>query len=628
MCGICGYVSKNFISYETLVSMTDSMVNRGPDGYGIWQEQISDKYVGLGHRRLSIIDLSENGRQPMVSEDDLYSISYNGEIYNFTEIRNELEKTGYHFSSRCDTEVILKAYSEWGTASFDRFNGMFAFAIVDKMRKQLIVCRDRLGVKPLYYAALGNDIVFASDLSAIIRYPEFDPRINTTALHYYLWNMYIPAPLSIYENVHKVNPGEYLEYDISTGSVVTKKWWHPYDIFDQGTLSLSREEWLDKTEDLLADAVKIRMRADVPVGLFLSGGIDSSLVASLACKNEGEVKTFSIGFNEKEYDEGEYAREIASYLGTDHHSMYCSINDAKELIREIPKAYSEPFADNSQIPMLLLSKMTSEHVTVALSGDGGDEMFGGYPNVIDLYLLYRKRHLYTLAGTGLGLAGRLLKRDMYSYDHWKAAKAKNTGTPKSIRYLDYKTAMELIDSILIAHGSDDSVSDTLVDEMEYGMPDADFRDQMLLKDIRYGLPDDMLAKVDRATMHYSIEARCPILDFRVVEAAIRMPLDIKYSDGKLKYILKSILEKQIPREMIDRPKRGFGIPINSWLHEESFMDGFKKYIDADFIRGQGLFDPDGMNRLNSAFISKPSPILDRIIWNYVVFQMWWDEYCA
>ncbi|MCR5739233.1 MAG: asparagine synthase (glutamine-hydrolyzing) [Lachnospiraceae bacterium] len=628
MCGICGYVSKNFISYEALVSMTDSMEKRGPDGHGFWQDRIDGKYVGLGHRRLSIFDLSDNGKQPMMSEDERISITYNGEIYNFIEIRKELENIGYRFSSKCDTEVILKAYSEWGTASFARFNGMFAFAILDRSRNMLIICRDRLGVKPLYYGVSDNGVYFASDMSAIMRYPEFEHRLNTDALHYYLWNMYIPAPLSIFEGVRKVQPGQFIEYDIGDGSLRTETWWHPYDVFARGPLSLSKDDWIGRIEDLLADSVNIRMRADVPVGLFLSGGIDSSLVAAMACKIGGDVKTFSIGFEEKEYDEGGYAREIASYLGTDHQSLYCSINDARELIREIPKAYSEPFADNSQIPMLLLSRMTSDHVTVALSGDGGDEMFGGYPNVLNLFSMYRKRYLYRGAGSVLGLAGKILGKDMYSYDHWRSAKAKNIRSAKRARHLDYYTAAEIIDTILNNNDKKSSVVDAMTDEMEYGLPDADFRDQMLLKDIRYGLPDDMLTKVDRATMFCSLEARCPILDYRIVEEAIRMPLDVKYSNGNLKFILKSILEKKIPREMIDRPKRGFGIPINAWLREESFINGFMSFFDGTFIREQGLFNADGMERLMNAFFSNPSPILDRIIWNYVIFQMWWEEYCS
>lgn len=635
MCGICGYISKKKIDADELVNMTNSMTKRGPDGYGIFQEQMMNYYIGFGHRRLSIFDLTNRGKQPMVSDDGKIVITYNGEIYNFKNIRRELTLKGYVFKSECDTEVILNAYREWGVDSFPKFNGMFAFGILDKDKGRLILCRDRLGVKPLYYYA-GTDIsvsdfCFASELAAIVRWQNFSKAIDYAALHFFLWNMYIPAPKTIFKDTYKLEPGSYLEISIHTGEKRIYKWWHPYQIYDKGELKLSQQDWLERIESELSDAVKIRLEADVPVGIFLSGGIDSSLVTALACETGKKINTFSIGFNEKDFDEAGYAKEIADILGTNHHNLYCSINDAKNIIKEIPKAYSEPFADNSQIPMLLLSGLTRENVTVSLSGDGGDELFGGYPHVQDSFRWYKKMWLYSVAGDALYKLNSHFDQDgEYSYKAWRYRKLSNISSRKNIRYLDYLTADKLIKSILKdeVHTEIGSLVNDMVNVMESDLPDTDFVSQFLLRDMRYGLPDDMLTKVDRATMYYSLEARTPILDYRIVEDAIRMPVEIKYKDNTLKYVLKELLYRKVPKKVVDRPKQGFGIPINKWLHEEEFFEVFDKYFNPNWIKRQSIFSVSGVYTLEESFKKQHNPILGRIVWTYINFQMWWEEYVA
>lgn len=623
MCGICGYLSKKEINRNILVKMTDAMIRRGPDGSGTIQKKIGKVNVGLGHRRLSIVDLSDNGKQPMFSEDGKYVIVYNGEVYNFQYIRTELKKYGYQFQSNCDTEVVLNAFRKWGIKSFDKFNGMFAFAILDLQTKRLILCRDRLGVKPLYYYQNKGEFCFGSDLASIMKYPFFEKNIDPEALHVYLWNMYIPSPMTVFKNTYKLEPGNWMEIDLNTGNIKKESWWHPYSIFESGNIKLQENEWLDRIERNLIDAVKFRMQADVSVGVFLSGGIDSSLVTALACEtcNNKNIKTFSIGFNERQFNEAVYAKDIADYFDTDHQCLYCSMNDAKRLVREIPKAYSEPFADNSQIPMLLLSKLTKENVTVALSGDGGDELFFGYPFVSECNRLYHRRWVSKIVRTIYKPASFGTDR-LYSHLNWKIEKIRNAVTKQNIRSLDYMTAENLVNSMILYKGS----TTRIIDIIEKNLPNVSFIEQMLLKDIRYGLPDDMLTKVDRATMHYSIEARAPLLDYRVAEDAIRMPLDIKCKDNNLKYVLKKILYKRIPEKIVNRPKKGFGIPINNWLRNKSFMSEFQKYFDIDKIRKQGIFSNDGILRMMEFFEKSPTPILDRVVWNYINFQMWWEEY--
>lgn len=631
MCGICGKIA-NHIDKRILEEMTDAMYDRGPNAKGTYIASVAGREVGLGHRRLSIFDTSEGANQPFISDDGKYVVVYNGEIYNFKEIREELK--GHCFHTSCDTEVLLHAFIEWGIGAVDKFNGMFAFAILDKESEKLILCRDRLGVKPLYYSLQGDEFFFASDLAALLKDPTYDKYISKKALHYYLWNMCIPAPFSIFENTYKLGTGEYLELDLKELKYEKKKFWDIYIETAKATKSKQNEEdILSETEKYLIEAVKMRLEADVPVGVFLSGGIDSSLVTAIASKlRGGDIDTFSIGFNEKEFDEAGYAEDIAKHLGTRHHSLYCSIEDAKDLIWEIPKAYSEPFADNSQIPMMLLSKLTRDNVTVALSGDGGDEFFLGYPTVIRNADLYGNRAINRVISAVTAPVSSALKGAIYSHKAWKVNKLRNATDAEKIINLDYYTAEKLIDSVLMS----DSVSEEkLTQSSEFSDLNGlysncsnrvDFIDAQMLHDMTLGLEGDMLAKVDRATMHYSLEARCPLLDYHVVEESFKIPFDLKYKDKSLKYVLKSILYKYVPKELVDRPKQGFGIPINKWLHEPEFMNGFENYFTKDFLEKQGVFSYEGICSFKEAFNRNAGPMVDRIMWTYLVFQMWWEEY--
>jgi asparagine synthase (glutamine-hydrolysing) len=461
----------------------------------------------------------------------------------------------------------------------------------------------------------------------------FDKALDEEAIHYYLWNMCVPSPYSIFKRTKKLEAGEYLELNISDFSYEKRKWW---DINTEYYIGEQSDKWVDKVEKDLIDAVKIRLEADVPVGIFLSGGIDSSLVAAIASRlKKGDVDTFSIGFNEKEFDEACYAEDIAKHLGTRHYSLYCSISEAKELISEIPKAYSEPFADNSQIPMMLLSKLTKDYVTVSLSGDGGDEFFWGYPNVIDAAKLFNNRAVSRMFHSFTLPYSRFLKKSIFSHKTWKIKKLCNATSARNIGNLDYVTAYDLIESILSSdYGKekktfwDNGIIGNLGKMFDCCHSESDFIKVYMLRDIVVGLEGDMLAKVDRATMYYSIEARCPLLDCHVIEDSFKIPLDVKYRNNTLKYVLKNILYRYIPRELVDRPKHGFGIPINKWLHEKEFMNGFEKYFASEYLEEQGIFSIEGILKFKAAFDRNAGPMVDRVMWTYIVFQMWWEEYMA
>ena len=633
MCGICGVISKK-VNKNVLDDMTDAMQERGPNARGVYVASVCNREVGLGHRRLSIFDTSSAANQPFFSYDGRYVVVFNGEIYNFKEIRDELIKVDgnrYTYRTNCDTEVLLNAYIRWGKEAFPKFNGMFAFAILDNIEGTLVLGRDRMGVKPLYYSQQGGDFFFASDLAALMVNPDFVREIDSTSLHYYLWNMCIPAPNTIFKNTYKLDAGEYLEIDIASMKVLKNKWWDIRDVYlinERAAKCDDSDYYLDLIEKDITKAVSLRLEADVPVGVFLSGGIDSSLVTAIASKlHNGDVDTFSIGFNEAEYNEAGYAEEIAKHLGTKHHSLYCSIKEARNLIREIPKAYSEPFADNSQIPMMLLSKLTHDNVTVALSGDGGDEFFLGYPNVISNAELYKHKNINELFRVLTAPVSNYLEKDIFSHKTWKINKLRNATGANSIINLDYITANVLVNSVLrdeLRNNRDSWFAFGIVDEDTNGT--EEFIKKHMLRDMTLGLEGDMLAKVDRATMHYSLEARCPLLDYHVIEDSFKIPLDVKYRDKTLKFVLKNLLYRYVPRELVNRPKQGFGIPINKWLHEKTFMDGFEKYFESEYLEEQGIFSIEGILKFKDAFDKNVGPMVDRVMWTYIVFQMWWEEY--
>lgn len=598
MCGICGFVSNRQVSEEALYNMNQSLYHRGPDYGGTFLSKFGDLNLGFAHRRLSIVDLSEAGNQPMLSSDGSCALVFNGEIYNFKEIREELKKLGHRFTSDCDTEVILEAYIQWGIECLNRFNGMFAFALADYRSSKLYLVRDRMGKKPLYYYHDGNELVFASELKAIMLYPGFQKNIRTDILARFMYRGYIQSPDTIFRNTWKVESAHYAVF--SSWKVETVQYWDIADIhFNQFRYDLSYENALSEFEDLLRDSVSKRMVADVPIGLFLSGGIDSSLVTAIAqSQSEKPVKTYSIGFNDgSTHNEAEDAERIAAHLGCDHHGLYLKQDDFIELLDELPKYYDEPFGDASAIPTMLVSAFARKDVTVVLSGDGGDELFCGYdPHE-------RARQLQKLSRL------QWLVR-MLSF---------NKDAAKVMRYLSCKDAVcqmvdpkkeSIIRSLLVSPKQIPVAFDEgwIAEE-----PDWQVRRMMI--DSRTYMIDDVLCKVDRASMRSSLEVRCPLLDQRIVEFAYTIPHEYAYKAGIRKRIMKDLLYKFVPRELVDRPKTGFGINVTNYLG--SRMDWLKKVSEDTVLIGQGVFKPGALE-----IVSKEPSLL----WNYMMFQMWWKKY--
>lgn len=617
MCGIAGYIATDNIDNAILKEMTNIFAHRGPDAEGYYYDRMENgKTVAFGHRRLSILDLSENGKQPMTSEDGNIVTTYNGEIYNYIEIRDELIRKGYSFRSDCDTEVIIKAYQEWGIESVNRFNGMFAYCIYDKLKQEVYLVRDRIGKKPLYYYYDGQSICFASDLKAITLFPGFSKSLNYEALHMFLWNQYIVAPYTIYQNTFKLKQGSILKY--KNGNIDIKCYWDLYKKFnDRMVESDKSEKQLGKElEELLYDSVQKRMIADVPLGVFLSGGIDSSLITAIAQNSSSsKMDTFSIGFYEDGFNEAGYAKEVAKALGTNHHEEYISMSDAARLVRDVPKYYTEPFADNSQLPMLLLSKFTRESVTVALSGDGGDELFCGYTSYEDVMKLKKYIPIASLISF---VGNRYNLHRNGNRKLWMLGKALHCTNEDNILVLDYLTSCSIVNTLF---------------DFEYGIAPEYFvgeiktdniSEKRMLLDIATYLPDDIMAKVDRASMAYSLESRAPFLDYRVIEKSFQIPYEYKNKDGNLKNILKNILYEYVPKELMDRPKKGFGVPLTQWLHGD-FMPLIDEYFSDGLIKSQNVFDARGIRNFVDHFKYKPTVILDKIMWSLLMFQMWYED---
>ncbi len=618
MCGICGYVSKNRIDDKTLELMRDTITYRGPNDAGIWQGEGNQIFVGLAHRRLSILDLSELGHQPMSSNDGNIIISYNGEVYNFQDLKEELIKDGYSFKSTCDTEVILASYQKWGTNCFSHFNGMFGIAIWDKNKEELILSRDRMGKKPVYYYwnKETGDFVFASELKPIMQYPYFRKEIRHDMIGEYLGDKYICSPNTIFNDTYKLQPGQFLIY--CNGEVKLNSYWDVVDAYQSQSKNqiTDYKEALKILDDLLKDSVARRMIADVPVGTFLSGGIDSSLVTAIAAQQSNQpIKTFSIGFYDKERNEAPYAKTIADYLGTDHTELYVDDETIQSLLVDLPTYYDEPFSDSSQLPMMLVSKLASDEVVVALSGDGGDELFCGY-NMYDLAYIAQKVDwigsiLYHVPGRNM----------------WIKGMSPEVRALINNRNQNYKTQLfedvtiEIARSLLCGNfdfgGKHNSEEKTAFSN--------NWQTRRMLLDMMSYLPDEVLAKADRASMKYSLEIRCPILDYRFVETSMRIPQKYKYHAFDKKYILKDLTYQYVPKNLLDRPKKGFGVPMRKWLRT-SLKDNVERLSDKDILEKQGIFDPSAVRML----IDSQSKI-DKIqytstLWSYYVFQRWYQQY--
>lgn len=638
MCGIAGFLYRPFeyeVGARTLRDMTDALVHRGPDGDGVWCDPNTG--IGLGHRRLAIVDLSDAGAQPMMSADGRFVLSYNGEIYNAAEVRESLIARGVNFRGHCDTEVLLEGFSALGiTQTLHRCIGMFALAVWDRRDKVLTLVRDRLGIKPLYWARFGNTLLFGSELSAIRRHPDFVAEIDRSAVVSYLRHNYVPGPLSIFSNVHKLQPGEMLSCKTGEEPQISA-YWTLSDARKRAVanqFSGSEDEAVEALHTLLDDAVGIRMIADVPLGAFLSGGIDSStVVALMQARSSKPIRTFSIGFHEAAYNEASHAKSVAEHLGTEHTELYVSADEARAVIPRLPEIYNEPFADSSQIPMFLVSHMTSEHVTVALSGDGGDELFGGYNRYFQVPGILAKAAL--VPGPLRGLTARALKSlppSLWSAILSRLPPFKSMRLPgdkvhklANILPLDHDRAYRRLVSEwdmpgeLVIGGKE--CAHVIWENSKHEV--SDFVDRMQYVDTLTYLPDDILTKVDRASMAVSLEARVPLLDHRVVEFAWSLPQHYKVNGQVGKQVLRGLLDRSVPRELIDRPKMGFGVPIDSWLRGP-LREWAEDLLSETYLKRVGLFNPEPIRQRWKEHLSGQRN-WQYSIWGVLMFNAWLEH---
>lgn len=625
MCGVAGLLDlarthDNSALQRIVHDMAATLHHRGPDDTGTWVDQACG--VALGHKRLSIVDLSPLGHQPMQSASGRYCISYNGEIYNHGALRRDLEQLGHAFRGRSDTEVLAEGIDRWGIVEMlRRSNGMFALAVWDSHQQRLTLARDRIGIKPLYYGWSGDAFIFGSELKALRAFPEFKNEIDRSAIAMLLQHCYIPAPYSIYRGVRKLPPGTTLEVSDNTvpGASIPVPFWEMAEVAKQGCshpFQGSSEDAADELERLLQDSVRLRMEADVPLGAFLSGGIDSSLVVALMqSQSSRPVRTFSIGFHEETYNEAHYAKAVAAHLGTEHTEYYVTAQEALDVIPRLPELYDEPFADSSQIPTFLVSKITKQHVTVSLSGDGGDELFGGYNRYAHTERIWKKVALWPRGLRSLAVAllqacvpgraadtRRLLQtphaQALYAWlnTHWKE--------PEQV----------VLDSHLPA---------TLFGQYDRWDIRPVFVEQMMHLDSVTYLPDDILTKVDRASMAVGLEARVPLLDYRVVEFAWSLPLDMKVHRGQAKYPLRQILRRHVPERLFKRPKVGFGVPINEWLRGP-LRNWAGDLLAEERLKREGFFD---VARIRQRWYDHLQGTSDwhYWLWDVLMFQAWLEH---
>lgn len=646
MCGICGKISYGSGPiHETLINdMCGSLTYRGPDDYGIYTHSAEGQngsrvHIGLGHQRLSIIDLSAAGRQPMSNEDDTVWVTFNGEIYNFKEIRSELEKKGHVFRSDTDTEVLIHLYEEEGLEAVHRLNGMFAFALWDENIKRLWVCRDRIGIKPLVYHWSDNDFVFASEIKALLKDPLISRELDHDALLLYLAFNYVPAPYTIFKGIRKLKPGQYLV--LQNHELELKDYWDTPRAVDSGkSLSpsaLQLQSYKDILFNRLDDAVQSRMIADVPLGAFLSGGIDSSIIVALMARHAAKpVKTFSIGFENVDlYDETKYAREVAKLNKTDHHEFKLSHTDLMDVFIQALSTFDEPFADSSAIPTYIVSKETRGYVTVALSGDGGDELFAGYRSYLGEYWFSK----YMLV-PGL-LRETVFEKLVYSLPDArdskileyvrrikKFIKATKGSFPQRLLALKEVFPAEVRNRILLsaARNTQPGNEDPALNWIQNLLSQyhGDRINTMLYSDFKDSLPGDMLTKVDWMSMKNSLEVRVPFLDHRVVELAFQMQGSLKLYKGKTKYILKETFKDLLPQTLLRRPKAGFEVPISRWLRTD-LLFLMEDYLSERKIREQGIFDCNIISNLRNDHLTHKTDT-SWMLWNLIVFQFWYENY--
>ncbi len=643
MCGIAGFLDPKRRSGDNelralAAGMAAALRHRGPDAEGVWVD--AGAGLALGHARLSIIDLSPAGAQPMVSASGRFVVSYNGEIYNARELRAELERSGHIFRGHSDTEVMVEGFARWGVrATVERLIGMFAFAVFDREDRVLTLGRDRLGIKPLYWGHADGRVIFASELKALKTLPNFDAKIDRQALGAYLCTGYVPAPASIYCGIEKLEPGMLLGID-EDGETRSDTYWSLLDVALEGRAALidaSDADARDALESVLSDAVTRRMVADVPLGVFLSGGIDSSTVTALMQANSTTpVKSFSVGFHEQAYNEATQAKAVAAHLGTDHTELYVTAAEAQAVVPKLPQIYDEPFADSSQIPTFLVSEMTRRHVTVALSGDGGDELFAGYNRYAQGLRLARMlrplpRPVATCLASMIGavppsmwdrlftMVPEALRPRLAGDKAQKLASVLGKGAGDYYRTLiaSWGDAWSLVEGA----GAPSQPAFSEATRARFG----DELSWMQYADSVTYLPDDILTKVDRASMAVSLEARVPLLDHRVVDFAWHLPDRFKVRDGQGKWLLRQVLQKYVPRDLVERPKMGFSVPIDAWLRGP--LQGWAAdLLDPAAMRRSGLIDP-GPVQEKWAEHQSGARNWQHFLWNVLMFEAWRREYC-
>lgn len=641
MCGIVGYWDKQGANTSVVEKMALKIQHRGPDGAGVWLNQAGD--LAMAHRRLAILELSPAGHQPMVSPCERFTLVFNGEIYNHLALRADLERQGGHFNWRghSDTETLLAALRHWGIEqTLQKLNGMFAFSLWDRQEKSLFLARDRMGEKPLYYGNQGGRFFFSSELKAFKAHPDWRPEIDRNALTLYMRHNAIPTPWSIYQGIKKLLPAHYVVIR-EAGSDVSEPicYWDLAKVAEEGIAKQadgSVESLTNELDTLLRDAVKSRKASDVPLGAFLSGGFDSTMVAAMMqAQSPSPIKTFTIGFNEQGYNEAVHAKAVAKHLGTEHTELYVSPEDAMAVIPRLATIWDEPFSDSSQIPTLLVSELARKHVTVCLSGDGGDELFCGYSRYPQGYKIWNTLQqvpnpirqavgslMQVFPGAPIEyLLSFLPKRFQIPHFADRLPKLGQLVKEKSgASYYQRSVSHWKEPGNLVLGGIEPQ---TLFNRSEQFPKVRDFREQMMYLDSMTYLPDDILTKVDRASMAVSLEARVPLLDHRIVEFAWKVPMSMKYRDGQGKWLLREVLYKYVPKALMERPKMGFGVPIELWL-QGPLRDWAEALLDEKRLRDEGIFDPAPIRKMWEEHVSGKRR-WHYYLWDVLMFQAWLDE---
>ncbi len=644
MCGFVGFRSdKDFQSLRDALPLgTRELRHRGPDDAGLFLDEVAG--VGLGHRRLSIIDLSREARQPMASADGEIHVVYNGELYNFKRLRADLEKLGHSFRTKSDTEVILEAYVQWGSGCFRKFLGMFSLAIWDRRREVLLLARDRLGIKPIYYHFKDNTFLFASELKALMAFPFFQRNLELSSIPLFLHYQYVPTPGTVFRDTFKLPPGQFLEFE--SGEIRTFTYWaHPSWKREETEERVSENDRIEDLDRVLTAVVRDHMVSDVPLGALLSGGIDSSLVVALMQKvDSAPLRTFSLGFREHSYDEAPFAAKVAKYLGTDHYELYLGPAGALDVIPRLAEIYDEPFADSSAIPTFLICQLARSKVTVALSGDGGDEQFAGYVRywstkaAVDALQHIPLRLRQAAARALCEVPVRWIERSylpLYQF------------LPQRFQVMNLSNKWAGILDILRAVRTSDIYRVTIcqwpeneIDQIfgAIGLRRGQYEEafgategwplltRLMWVDQKTYLPDAMLTKVDRASMSVGLEVRVPLLDHRFLEYTSALPENIKYRGGKGKYLLKKVLARYLPVALFERPKKGFGVPLGEWLRtglRELLLD----HLSFDRIKKEGLFDPATVERKVREHLAAKANHQYQL-WPLLVWEMWRERWLS